>query len=108
MIGEREKGECVRESEREIFFSQSRLSTSVILPHTQPFLFYFILFYFIFRENCLQRLAESLASLDALISLGLIAKERDYVCPEIVDAPVLVIEGGRHPLQGKQDVQVIN
>ena len=40
-----------------------------------------------------------LSSLDAIISLGTIAFEYDFVKPEIVNESVVVIKGGRHPLQ---------
>ncbi|QDU58147.1 DNA mismatch repair protein MutS [Aeoliella mucimassa] len=42
--------------------------------------------------------AECLADLDALASLAEVARARDYVRPEIADAPVLEIEAGRHPV----------
>jgi DNA mismatch repair protein MSH5 len=40
-----------------------------------------------------------LESLDATISLGAIAVERNFVRPEIVDESVVIIKDGRHPLQ---------
>jgi DNA mismatch repair protein MSH5 len=40
-----------------------------------------------------------LSSLDAIISLGTIAFEYDFIKPEIVNESVIVIKGGRHPLQ---------
>lgn len=47
----------------------------------------------------MQLLSLALSSLDAIISLGTIARERDFVRPEIVDEPVIQIQGGRHLLQ---------
>jgi DNA mismatch repair protein MutS len=41
-------------------------------------------------------LAADLAELDCLLSLALTALELDYVRPEMVEAPLLEIEGGRH------------
>ncbi|AGB31521.1 DNA mismatch repair protein MutS [Natrinema pellirubrum DSM 15624] len=53
-----------------------------------------------------QRLAEALATLDALVSLATAAAQYDYCRPEIIergggadsDGRVLEIEGGRHPV----------
>jgi DNA mismatch repair protein MSH5 len=45
------------------------------------------------------QLAVILESLDAIISLGTISKERNYVRPEIVEDPVVIVKSGRHPLQ---------
>ncbi len=39
-----------------------------------------------------------LALLDIYTNFALIALERNYVCPEVVDEPVLEIENGRHPV----------
>lgn len=39
-----------------------------------------------------------LALLDIYTNFALIAMERNYICPEIVDEPVLEIENGRHPV----------
>ena len=39
-----------------------------------------------------------LALLDIYTNFALIAIERNYTCPEIVDEPVLEIENGRHPV----------
>ena len=41
----------------------------------------------------------SAESLDATISLGTIAVERNFIRPEIVDESVVIIKDGRHPLQ---------
>jgi len=46
----------------------------------------------------IQKTAEALASLDALLSLSDLAHEKNYVRPEIDDSKVLKIEGGRHPV----------
>ncbi|PGF17849.1 DNA mismatch repair protein MutS [Natrinema sp. CBA1119] len=48
-----------------------------------------------------QRLAEALATLDALVSLSSAAAQYDYCRPEILDrngSQTLEIEGGRHPV----------
>jgi DNA mismatch repair protein MutS len=42
--------------------------------------------------------ADALADLDVLIGLAELAAERRYCRPKIVDAPVLEIEEGRHPV----------
>ncbi|MBN1341654.1 MAG: DNA mismatch repair protein MutS [Phycisphaerae bacterium] len=46
----------------------------------------------------LQRVAESVAQIDALAGLAHLAAERDYCRPEIVDEDVLEIVDGRHPV----------
>ncbi len=55
----------------------------------------------------LKQTAQSLATLDVLISLAQVAIENDYVCPEVVEEPVLIIEEGRHPviekIQGREN-----
>jgi len=43
-------------------------------------------------------LGERIAALDVLAGLAEIAERHDYVRPEIVEEPVLDIEGGRHPV----------
>ena len=54
----------------------------------------------------LKNTAKSLAEFDVLISLSQVAVENDYVAPEIIENPGLVIEDGRHPvlekIQGKE------
>lgn len=40
-----------------------------------------------------------LESIDAILSLGLIAIERNFIRPEIVEDPIIIIKNGRHPLQ---------
>lgn len=40
-----------------------------------------------------------LESLDAILSLGSIATERNFIRPEIVEDSVIIIKNGRHPLQ---------
>lgn len=50
-------------------------------------------------EAPLQQLAAMLSRIDAFISLGVIATEMDFVRPEIVDEPVVIIKEGRHLLQ---------
>ncbi len=46
----------------------------------------------------IQTTADALANLDVLASLGDVAHERNYVCPEIDDSERLVILDGRHPV----------
>jgi len=46
----------------------------------------------------LQKTADALARLDVLASLSRVASERGYVKPAIVEAPVLDIRDGRHPV----------
>lgn len=50
-------------------------------------------------EFHLIRLSRFLESLDATISLGVIANEMACTRPDIVDDAVVIIKGGRHPLQ---------
>lgn len=74
-------GERIRELESQIFLELR----SSIAALTAP----------------LKQTAQALAHLDALLSLGLVARENRYVCPEIVEEPVLSIVGGRHPVVEK-------
>jgi DNA mismatch repair protein MutS len=46
----------------------------------------------------LQKTAELLAMLDVLLSLAELARERNYCRPQLVEAPVLEIRDGRHPV----------
>ena len=46
----------------------------------------------------IQRIAEALAALDALLALADLAHERNYVRPQIDDSIVLSISAGRHPV----------
>lgn len=46
----------------------------------------------------IQQSADALAILDTLLSLADLAHERNYVCPQIDDSGVLLIEAGRHPV----------
>jgi DNA mismatch repair protein MSH5 len=50
-------------------------------------------------EGPLQQLASLLSKVDAIISLGAIAAEMDFVRPEIVEESVIIIKEGRHLLQ---------
>lgn len=50
-------------------------------------------------EVPLQQMAAMLKKIDAIISLGVIAIEMDFVRPEIVDESVIIIKEGRHLLQ---------
>ncbi|MBI4862455.1 MAG: DNA mismatch repair protein MutS [Candidatus Riflebacteria bacterium] len=49
----------------------------------------------------MKAISNTLAELDALVSLGLVALENRYVRPEFVDGGRLVIESGRHPVVEK-------
>ena len=44
-------------------------------------------------------IADCAASLDAVMSLGVVARERDYVRPIITADKVIAIKSGRHPIQ---------
>ncbi|MCK5913008.1 MAG: DNA mismatch repair protein MutS, partial [Desulfuromusa sp.] len=46
----------------------------------------------------IQQSADVLAILDTLLSLADLAHERNYVCPQIDDSGILLIEAGRHPV----------
>ena len=46
-----------------------------------------------------QQLADMLASLDATMSLGIVANERNFVRPDISENKTIAVKGGRHPLQ---------
>lgn len=46
----------------------------------------------------MQRTAEGLKTLDALLSLAIVAQDNNYVCPRITDDGVLNIVDGRHPV----------
>ena len=41
----------------------------------------------------------ALCEVDACISLARIAREYDFVRPRVVESPVVLVKGGRHPLQ---------
>eukprot|EP00605_Chrysophyceae_sp_TOSAG23-4_P002424 GSChrysophyteH1.ASY1.ANO1.2683.1 assembled CDS len=51
----------------------------------------------IFVQWC--ELANCVATLDATMSLGIIARERDFSRPEVTSESIIAIKGGRHPLQ---------
>ena len=46
----------------------------------------------------LQRLADTLADVDVVAALAELAVKRLYVRPKVVEEPVLVVKGGRHPV----------
>jgi DNA mismatch repair protein MutS len=46
----------------------------------------------------IQRMAEALAILDAVVSLATVAKKNRYHKPEIDETSTIVIKGGRHPV----------
>lgn len=58
------------------------------------------------HKETLKRAAQAIATLDVIISLAEVAVENEYVCPELVEDEILVIEEGRHPvvekIQGKE------
>ncbi len=60
-----------------------------------------------FYKERLKKTAKALAELDVLLSLSQVAGENDYVMPEIVETPELLIEEGRHPvlekIQGREN-----
>ncbi|MFN4131709.1 MAG: DNA mismatch repair protein MutS [Caldimicrobium sp.] len=45
-----------------------------------------------------KRVAKALATLDVLLGLAEVAEKYNYVCPEITEEKVLIIEEGRHPV----------
>ncbi len=53
----------------------------------------------------IQQTADSLAQLDALLSLADLAHDRQYVCPLIDESDQLIIEGGRHPVVEQMSLQ---
>lgn len=63
--------------------------------------------YMDFREalieygTVLHTVAQKLASLDALLSLSIIARERNYICPVVDDSRIIDIKEGRHPVLEK-------
>ena len=50
-------------------------------------------------EPDLQRVGSALADVDALLALGTVAAEMDFVRPDISEQPIIAIKQGRHPLQ---------
>ncbi len=50
------------------------------------------------HEALIQGVADVMASLDVVMSLGVVSKERNFVEPDIVEQPIMAIQGGRHPL----------
>ncbi len=55
------------------------------------------------KGKVIQKVAQQLAFIDVIASLAVLAEERSYVKPEIVEDPVLEIIDGRHPV-----VEVVN
>ena len=49
----------------------------------------------------LQGTAQAVAMIDVLLALGELADREKYVCPELTEEQVLLIEGGRHPVVEK-------
>jgi DNA mismatch repair protein MutS len=49
----------------------------------------------------LQKTAEAIARVDVLLALAIVASERSYTRPAILDEPVLEIRDGRHPVLEK-------
>lgn len=50
----------------------------------------------------LQKAAKAASALDVLSTFAAIAAERDFVCPEFADYPIIHIENGRHPVVEQQ------
>ena len=48
--------------------------------------------------DVLRDIADALATLDALNSMAVCAQELDWCCPELVEAPGIDIDAGRHPV----------
>ena len=59
-----------------------------------------------FSEN-IKESAKAIAELDVLMSFAEVAEENEYVEPELVEEPVLIVEDGRHPviekIQGREN-----
>ena len=52
------------------------------------------------QELAVQQLANVMAEIDATMSLGVIARERNFTKPQVfADRSLIAIKGGRHPLQ---------
>ena len=49
----------------------------------------------------LQRSASSIANVDVLTSLAIVAEDNNYVCPEVNDGDIIDIKEGRHPVVEK-------
>ncbi|MBI2665331.1 DNA mismatch repair protein MutS [Candidatus Woesearchaeota archaeon] len=56
----------------------------------------------------IQETAKKIAVLDVLLSLAKVSLENNYVCPELVDEPVIEIIKGRHPVIEKMEQQFIS
>jgi DNA mismatch repair protein MSH5 len=50
-------------------------------------------------ENQWRHIADCAANLDAIMSLGVISRERGFIRPNVVSESVIAIQEGRHPLQ---------
>lgn len=50
------------------------------------------------QEGQIFTLSQCCGSLDAIISLGMVALENNFIKPEVVNDPVIFIKGGRHPI----------
>ena len=50
------------------------------------------------RTKDIQLCAELLASLDLLLSFSMVARENNYIIPEVDDGDLILIEEGRHPV----------
>jgi DNA mismatch repair protein MutS len=50
------------------------------------------------KRHAMQHTARALAALDVLVSLALIARERGYCRPQLIEEPILNIIDGRHPV----------
>lgn len=58
--------------------------------------------------DAIQRTAQCLAQIDVLASLALVAQRNHYSRPQLTEAPVLTIKGGRHPMLERQpDVRFV-
>jgi DNA mismatch repair protein MutS len=53
------------------------------------------------HRDALLRTAHTLATLDALLSLAIVAVEEGYCRPKVTESDVLIIRGGRHPVVEK-------
>ena len=51
------------------------------------------------HELALNTMVAAICEVDAAASLARVARDFDFVKPRVVDSPVVIVKGGRHPLQ---------
>ncbi|AHF89469.1 DNA mismatch repair protein MutS [Opitutaceae bacterium TAV5] len=90
--GERYVTEELRAKEKEIFHADENALAR------ERELFADLVTAILDESIALARAAEALAELDVLAGWAALARDQDYVCPEIDDSDVLDIAEGRHPV----------